>query len=79
MIEQVEANMGTDFLFARPSFSGGMAAVMDLCGILVSEYNRSPTPQEADFRALRSDWTIIGMDLSSVINEIKTNYNVKKA
>jgi len=69
--------MGTDFLFARPSFSGGMAAAMDLCGILVSEYNRSATPNLADFRALQSDWAISGLDLAEVIEQFKTT-NVEK-
>ena len=63
--------MGTDFLFTRPSFSGGMAAAMDLCGILVSEYNRSPTPNIADYRAILSDWAITGLDFSEAIKEIE--------
>ena len=69
--------MGTDFLFARPSFSGGMAAAMDLCGILVSEYNRSATPNIADFRALRSDWAITGLDLTQATEQFKI-VNVEK-
>jgi hypothetical protein len=71
--------MGTDFLFARPSFSGGMAAAMDLCGILVGEYNRSPTPRHADFRAITSDWAISGMDLSKTMEQISVVNNVEKA
>jgi hypothetical protein len=70
--------MGTDFLYARPSFSGGMAGAMDLCGVLVSEYNRSATPNIADYRALYSDWAITGIDLTKAIEQIKTAYNVKQ-
>ncbi len=66
--------MGTDFLYARPSFSGGMAAALDLCGVLVSEYNRSPSPNSADFRALKSDWAITGLDISEAIKQIDTNH-----
>jgi len=72
--------MGTDFLYARPSFSGGIAAAMDLCGILVGEYNRSATPNLADYRALRSDWAITGLDLTEAIEQFKTtNVKEKKA
>ena len=71
--------MGTDFLFARPSFSGGMAAAMDLCGVLVGEYNRSPTPRHADFRAITSDWVITGMDLSKTMVQVSVANNDKKA
>ena len=70
--------MGTDFLYARPSFSGGMAVAMDLCGVLVSEYNRSATPNIADYRALHSDWAITGIDLTKAIEQVKTAYNVKQ-
>jgi hypothetical protein len=71
--------MGTDFLYARPSFSGGMAAVFDLCGILVSEYNRSATPNIADYRALQSDWAITGMDISEAIKQIDIENGKSKA
>lgn len=70
--------MGTDFLYARPSFSGGMAAVLDLSGILVSEYNRSISPNMADYRALKSDWAITGIDFSKAIEQFKTDNNGKK-
>ncbi len=69
--------MGTDFLYARPSFWGGMAEAIDLCGVLVSEYNRSNTPNIADYRALSSDWAITGMDISKATEQFKTIANVK--
>jgi hypothetical protein len=55
--------MGTDFLYAKPSFLGGMGSAMDLGATLVGEYNRSATPSLADYRALRSDWAISGMEI----------------
>jgi hypothetical protein len=70
--------MGTDFLYARPSFTGGMAAVMDISGVLVSEYNRSRTPNIADHRALRSDWAITGMDLATTVGQFEKSHNVEK-
>ena len=69
--------MGTDFLYARPSFSGGMAAAMDLSGILVSEYNRSPTPLAADYRAIQSDWAMPGIDFLTAMEQFNEANNVE--
>lgn len=69
--------MGTDFLFAKPSFIGGMASAIDLGGILVSEYNRSNTPREADYRALLADWKTVGKDISSVLDQFNTAHEQK--
>jgi hypothetical protein len=52
----------TGFLFAHPGFLQGAAVVIDLGGTLV-EYNVSGTPQEADARAIASDWAITGKDI----------------
>ncbi len=49
-------------LFARPSFSEGMARIVDF-GNTLSEYNRSPTGSQADSLAIRADWRAIGADL----------------
>jgi len=56
----------TGFLFANPSFFQGVASVMDMGGTLV-EYNTSRTPQEADARAIASDWAITGKDITAAI------------
>lgn len=53
-------------LYARPTFLEGMARVLDLSGSL-TVYNFSETPEEADIRALRSDWEAIGKDLQRAI------------
>ena len=52
----------TDFLFARPSFLSGFARVLDLFGVFDS-YNQSRTPEEADAKAMYSDWRIVGQDI----------------
>lgn len=52
----------TGFLFAHPSFLQGVASAVDLGGTLI-EYNNSRTPQEADARAIASDWAITGKDI----------------
>ena len=52
----------TGFLFAAPSFLQGFASAIDLSGTLV-EYNVSTTIQDADLRAIASDWAVIGKDI----------------
>jgi len=49
-------------LYARPSFFEGIARIIDLGGTL-NEYNRSPTPEQADHDALDADWRAIGQDM----------------
>ena len=71
--------MGTDFLYARPNFLGGMASAMDLGGTLVSEYNRSRTPNLADLLALKSDWAIVGMDLDDALRRFSEEHGTEKA
>jgi hypothetical protein len=56
------------FLFTRPSFGDGMARLIDYSGSL-NQYNRSATPEEADYRALKADWEQVGIDLKNAMNE----------
>lgn len=56
----------SDFLYARPSFLEGVARIFDFGGTL-NEYNFSPTGQEADTAAIRSDWEAIGQDMRAAI------------
>ncbi len=53
-------------LFAESSFWEGFARVLDLGGNL-SMFNESNSPDEADCRAIKSDWQIIGKDLAGAI------------
>ena len=55
------------FLCARPSFVEGASRILDFGGTL-NEYNRSLTPEQADYLALRADWRLIGMDLARAID-----------
>ena len=58
--------MGEYFLFARPTFSSGIARVLDLGGTL-SEYNSYITPELADFYAILSDWSVVGLDIAEAM------------
>jgi hypothetical protein len=59
----------TDFLVGRPSFTDGMARVLDFSGSL-NVYNRSPSVAEADAAALRSDFAMVGADLQVCLERV---------
>lgn len=67
----------SDFLFARPSFIGGMARVIDI-GSTLNMYNESGNSKEADFRAMRQDWEAVGSDLHFVIEQFGQSINGQK-
>jgi len=58
----------TTFLYATPNFLLGMASVLDL-GATLTVYNESESPEEADFKAIYSDWATTGEDISSALNK----------
>lgn len=58
----------SDFLFARPSFTEGVARLFDF-GNGLDEYNRSESETQADIRALRNDWYAIGDDLRAAMSK----------
>ena len=49
-------------LFASTSFYEGFARSIDAGGLL-TEFNASLTPQQADWFAIQSDWAAVGSDL----------------
>jgi len=57
-------------LYARPSFWGGIARLLDV-GVMLNEYNYSTSPEEADFLALQSDWEMVGADLCWAIETFR--------
>ena len=63
--------MGSDFLFVMPSFTRGLARVVDLGATFSNvSYNHSDTPIEADARAIACDWRVVGGDLSAAIASV---------
>ena len=58
----------SDFLFAHPSFASGAARVFDMFGQF-DEYNISETTEEADAKAIASDWIVIGQDMADAIEQ----------
>lgn len=60
----------TDFLFADESFLTGMATVLDIGGS-TPNFNTSANGEEADAKAIYSDWAMVGKDISNAIEAIK--------
>lgn len=52
--------------FARTSFLGGVARILDFSGAL-SEYNRPRIGEEAGYDALLSDWLVLGNDIRELL------------
>jgi hypothetical protein len=52
----------TDFLFSFPSFWIGVGSIINLSGNNI-EYNFSDNENEADSKALYSDWALVGQDI----------------
>lgn len=58
-------------LFVQPSFWRGTARVMDLFGTL-TRYNTAPTAHDADTRATKKDWEVVGQDLKDAISDYES-------
>ena len=53
--------------YAKPTFLGGLARILDLGGTLRNTYSHSDAVYEMDILAMRSDWIAIGQDLGDAI------------
>lgn len=60
----------TDFLYSSPSFLSGAASVLDI-GATFTRFNTSATGEEADARAMWSDWAVVGQDLIEAAKNVK--------
>ncbi len=63
----------TDYLFAKPTFIGGMARLLDL-GSTLNVYNDSPSEKIADMKAIESDWMAVGNDMRFAIKRFKDEH-----
>lgn len=63
----------TDYLVAKNSFFSGMSRVLDLGSTKNKKsYNFSSSENQADYRAIRNDWNMVGQDMRKVMYEQKT-------
>ncbi len=60
-------------LYAQPSIFEGVARIMDIFGDL-NQYNYSDNISEADYRAIFSDWEIVGKDILNAIEEFEEKH-----
>lgn len=63
--------MDATFLFATPSLWSGMARMLDIYGQFDS-YNGGETEEEADAKALYSDFRMVGQDLKLAMESLST-------
>jgi len=52
-----------------PSFLSGIARIFDI-GATFNDYNKSDNPFEADYKAIQSDWMMIGKDIENSMGKI---------
>jgi len=69
-------NTTSDFLFARNGFFIGAGSTIDLWGNYFS-YNVSRTTNEADGRAIASDWGVVGNDIRRAGKKLKREVAAK--
>lgn len=67
----------SDFLYAKPSFSEGVARLVDF-GNTLNTYNKSKTGAEADAKALRSDWNVVGKEMRKAVTHFEAKHTPKK-
>jgi len=63
------AEKRTDFLFPKRSFWTGVSSILSIFGE-EKKFNTSKSGKEADFKALNSDWEMIGQDLRKSMSKI---------
>jgi hypothetical protein len=56
----------TDFLTPKTTLLTGMGTLLNLAGSYY-QYSISPTPEEADRRAIAADWRMVGQDIKDAI------------
>ncbi|MDH4162924.1 MAG: hypothetical protein OEW15_09590 [Nitrospirota bacterium] len=60
----------SDYIFVTPSFLMGMGSVLNIAGNYFS-ISQAVTPEDADYRAIESDWGIVGRDILSATEQIE--------
>ena len=66
----------TDFLFPKSSFLIGFGSVFNLFGNYYT-FKTFKSSEEADYKALESDWGVIGQDIDASIKQLKKELKLK--
>jgi hypothetical protein len=74
------AKFHTNRLYCRSSYLSGWAHVFNIYGNYC-KFNYSKSQEQADIRALQSDWEAVGMDMQKAIDLLseKSNVNAEPA
>lgn len=68
-----------DYIFVRPGFLRGVGKAIDLGGVLSRESVLiSSTPEEADARALASDFRVVKRDLNAAFKTIAADVKAQE-
>ena len=70
--------LSSDFLFTNPTFVVGMGSVLNLKGNFFP-FSYSSGPDEADIRALYSDFGVTGEDLHTALKSYEQQVHANQA
>jgi hypothetical protein len=68
----------TDLLFAESSFLTGAASAINIAGNFY-QFNSSATEVEADHKAIKCDWAMVGQDLRIACEKESSKSSIKLA
>jgi hypothetical protein len=61
----------TNILFHRPSFIDGIGSIFDIAGNYY-KFNDQKSGEEADRKAIESDWGVVGNDIRQATKRINS-------
>jgi len=67
-LEMIDTDKRTDFLFPKRRFWTGFSNVLSIFGE-PNKFNTSKSGEEADYKALKSDWEMVGQDIRNVMSD----------
>jgi len=73
-MENKNIKLETGFLFDKTGFLRGIGSIFDFCGDYY-EFNTSKTAEEADKKALKSDWQNVGEDIKVAEKKFKNEFS----
>lgn len=73
-MENKNLKLETGFLFEKTGFWKGVGSIFGFCGDYY-EFNTSNTHDEADKKALKSDWQNIGEDIKFAKNKFEKDFS----
>ncbi|MEZ5006960.1 MAG: hypothetical protein R2753_02280 [Chitinophagales bacterium] len=66
----------TDYLFSKSSFLDGLGSIFNISGNYYN-FNYSKTEEEADSKAIKNDWGVVGDDIREAQNKLRLELSPK--